>query len=217
MTVNEGGSVPQYYLGAGVCAVWEYTASTEDEPIIGSVDPLMGIVGNEVTITGRGFGTVNGNVKFGTTTATVVSWSDSCITVIVPDIDAGDYEITLTRGDGKLSGVYPGFKVLSNSQTAIRFKVNATTNYGENVYLVGSVSELGNWSTEFAIGPFYNNTETIATYPTWFFDVSVPANSTIEYKFIKIDGTGNIVWEGGMNHTILTGSSTDEVFVNWQN
>ena len=217
LTVNEGGSVPQYYLGAGVCAVWEYTASTEDEPIIGSVDPLMGIVGNEVTITGRGFGTVNGNVKFGTTTATVVSWSDSCITVIVPDIDAGDYEITLTRGDGKLSGVYPGFKVLSNSQTAIRFKVNATTNYGENVYLVGSVSELGNWSTEFAIGPFYNNTETIATYPTWFFDVSVPANSTIEYKFIKIDGTGNIVWEGGMNHTILTGSSTGEVFVNWQN
>ena len=216
LTVMSDGSVPQYYLGAGVCAVWEYTASTETSPIIGNVDPLMGKVGNLVTITGRGFGNSVGTVKFGTTKATVVNWSDSRITVKVPSVSAGEYSITVTRSNGLVSSAFPGFKVLTGSQTAVRFKVNATTAWGQSIYLVGGVSELGNWSPTMAIGPFYNNTASIATYPEWFFDVSVPANKTFEYKFIKIDGSGNIVWESGLNHTITTSSSTQEVFVYWQ-
>lgn len=217
ITVDSSGSVPQYYLGAGVCAVWEYTADDEDSPIVGSVDPLMGVTGNTVTITGRGFGNTPGTVKFDSSNATVVEWSDTLIKVTVPNVTAGRYTITVTDSQGQTSGEYPNFKVLSGSQVAYRFKVNnATTSLGQNVYLVGSVYELGNWEPLAAIGPMYNNTDSIATYPTWFFDVSVPANTTIQFKFVKIDGSGNVVWESGANHTVTTGSTNGEITVNWQ-
>lgn len=112
----------------------------------------------------------------------------------------------------------PGFDVLSGAQVSVRFKVNnATTDYGTNVYIVGSVPELGSWDTTKAIGPLFNDTPTIGVYPTWFYDISVPANTQIEYKFIKIDGAGNVVWESGMNHVYTTpASNTGEVTVNWQ-
>ena len=135
----------------------------------------------------------------------------------MPNVTAGRYTITVTDSQGQTSGEYPNFKVLSGSQVAYRFKVNnATTSLGQNVYLVGSVYELGNWEPLAAIGPMYNNTDSIATYPTWFFDVSVPANTTIQFKFIKIDGSGNVVWESGANHTVTTGSTNGEITENWQ-
>lgn len=215
ITIGTDGAVSNYYLGAGVAAVWQYTSDDEDSPVIGSVDSLMGIAGNNVTITGRGFGSTVGTVCFGTASAEVVSWSDSHIVVKVPAVTAGEYTVTLTSASGAQSGEYPGFKVLTGSQTAVRFKVTATTNYGENIYLVGSVYELGNWSPSAAIGPFYNNTASIAQYPVWFFDVSVPANTKIEFKFVKIDGSGNVTWESGSNHTITTGSVTGEISVTW--
>lgn len=217
LTVYSSGSVPQYYLGAGVCAVWEYTADDESSPIIGSVDPLMGITGNVITISGRGFGTTQGTVKFGNTSANVVEWADTVIKVTVPNVTAGRYTVTVTDSQGNMSGDYPNFKVLTGSQVAYRFIVNnATTSWGENVYLVGSVYELGNWEPLAAIGPMYNSTASIATYPSWFFDVSVPANTTIQFKFVKIDGSGNIVWEGGTNHIVTTGSSNGEITIDWQ-
>lgn len=68
-----------------------------------------------------------------------------------------------------------------------------------------------------AIGPLFNDTPMIGVYPTWFYDISVPANTQIEYKFIKIDGAGSVVWEGGMNHVYTTpASNTGEITVNRQ-
>lgn len=78
---------------------------------------------------------------------------------------------------------------------SVRFKVNnATTDYGVNIYIVGNIPELGSWDTNKAIGPFFNDTPTIGVYPTWFYDISVPADTRIEYKFIKKDGAGNVTW-----------------------
>ena len=217
LTVLTGGTVPQYYLGAGVCAVWQYTAGSESAPIIGSVDPLMGITNNNVTITGRGFGSSTGTVKFGASTATVVNWSDNRITVKVPNVSAGTYSVTVTTSGNIVSSAYPNFSILSGSQTAVRFKVNdATTALGQNVYIVGNIAELGSWDTSKAIGPMYNSTPSIGNYPTWFFDVNVPKNTQIEFKFIKKDGAGNVVWEGGSNRIFNIGITTDEISGNWQ-
>ena len=58
---------------------------SETGPVIGNINPLIGVVGNTVIIFGRGFGNAQGIVKFGNTTATVQSWSDSCIKIIVPN------------------------------------------------------------------------------------------------------------------------------------
>ena len=148
----------------------------------------------------------------------VQSWSDSKITVAIPYIDAGLYDIQIISNRGKESNVYNNFEILSGPQTAVRFKVNnAYTSYGNNVYLVGNIHELGNWDITRAVGPLFNSTSTIGNYPTWFYDVNVPAATTVEYKFIKLDGTGNVIWESGNNHTYVTPSSaTSTVTVDWQ-
>ena len=104
---------------------------------------------------------------------------------------------------------YEQFKVLTGTQTAVRFIVqNATTAYGQNIYIVGNCLELGNWDTEKAVGPFFNATETIAKYPDWFFDISAPQGYALEYKFITKDAAGNVVWESGTNHTYTVPTGT---------
>lgn len=115
----------------------------------------------------------------------------------------------LVRADGAEADGYEQFKVLTGTQTAVRFIVqNATTVYGQNIYIVGNCLELGNWDTEKAVGPFFNATETIAEYPDWFFDISVPQGYALEYKFIKKDAAGNVVWESGTNHTYTVPTGT---------
>lgn len=208
LTVSNG-AIGSYYLGAGQAAVWQYTATNETAPEIGNIDPLMGVAGNTVTITGCGFGSTAGTVNFGTTNASIVSWSDSCIKVIVPSMTAGYYTIKVTTNLGVSVANYAQYKVLTAEQVAVRFIVkNAPTNYGQNVYIVGNCIELGNWNAEKAVGPFFNSTSSIATYPDWFFDVSVPAGQNLEFKFIKKDAAGNVVWEGGTNHVYTTPTGT---------
>lgn len=218
ITVSGSGAVSNFTLGAGASAVWEFTKTDAADVAIGNVDPGMGIAGNEITITGRGFGDKAGSVAFGDTTASVVDWSDSRITVQIPGVAAGVYAITVTNAAGSSSDSYAGFDVLTGEQVSVRFMVNnASTDYGTNVYLVGSVPELGNWNPSKAIGSFFNSTASIASYPTWFYDVSVPAGTTIEYKFVKIDGSGNVTWESGSNHVVTTpADGTATVCVDWQ-
>lgn len=211
--VVTNGKIPSYYLGAGQAAVWSYTAPSNSAPVIGNIDPLVGKPFDIVTISGIGFGTAEGQVKFGTQIASVVGWTDSCIQVKVPTMTAGYYTISVTTSSGKTADEYAAYKVLSGTQVAVRFKaLNAATAYGQNIYIVGNCLELGNWDVAKAVGPFFNATSTIAQYPNWFFDVSVPAGTAIEYKFIKKDAAGNVVWESGMNHTYTTpASGTGEV------
>lgn len=146
-----------------------------------------------------GFGNSTGSVAFGTANAQIVSWSDSMIKAVVPGGVSGEVEVVVTNSGGVSNEAFAGFDVLSGTQVSVRFKVNnANTDYGTNVYIVGSVPELGSLDRTKAIGPLFNDTPTIGVYPAWFYDISLPANTQIEYKFIKIDGAGNVVWKGGM-------------------
>ena len=53
-------------------------------------------------------------------------------------------------------------------------------------------------------------------YPSWYCDVSVPANTALQFKFIKKNGAA-VTWEGGSNHSFTTpASGTGKVIVNWQ-
>ena len=59
----------------------------------------------------------------------------------------------------------------------------ASTNPGDYIFLTGSTVDLGNSGTTFdtAIGPMLD-----PNYPNWFLNVSVPASTQIQFKFIKI-------------------------------
>lgn len=68
---------------------------------------------------------------------------------------------------------------------------------GENVYVVGSTPELGNWNTNLAIKLDPNN------YPTWDGTIGLPAGS-FEWKCIKKNGS-NVVWQPGQNNSYSGG------------
>lgn len=215
INVSSTGAVSNFTLDGGECAVWTYTTASQDVKI-GNVDPGVGVSGNTITISGRGFGETQGSVRFGNTEAAIVDWSDSLIELQIPSVAGGEYAITVNTANGE-ADTFDGFKVLTASQVATRFYVNnADTAYGQSVYIVGNVEELGNWDTDKAVGAFFNNTESIATYPTWFYDISVPAGTTIEYKYIKKDAAGNVIWESGANHVYTTVSNGTGIVVdNW--
>ncbi|MGW6208739.1 carbohydrate-binding module family 20 domain-containing protein [Streptomyces sp. NPDC055089] len=81
------------------------------------------------------------------------------------------------------------------------FGVNATTQLGQNIYVTGNQSALGNWNP--ASAPKLDP----ATYPVWKLDVSLPAGTTFEYKYVRKDASGNVTWESGANRTATVPSS----------
>lgn len=215
ITVHSDGSADAFILAPKAVSVWSYTEES-DTPLIGHVGPMMGKPGNTITINGEGFGSQEGTVYFDDQVATIESWSDREIKATIPDAAGGKYDITVVTSDNQHSDVYDSFKLLTADLVSIRFIVNdAYTEFGTSVYLTGNVSELGNWDPEQAIGPMFN--QIVYQYPSWYYDVSVPAGETIEFKFIKKDSSGNIQWESGPNHTYtVPADGTDTVIVDWQ-
>ncbi|KAH9936549.1 glucoamylase [Fomitopsis serialis] len=83
---------------------------------------------------------------------------------------------------------------------AVTFTVDYDTEYGENLYITGSVDALENWSTRDAL------IMSAADYPTWSITVNLPANTTIQYKYIAIFN-GDVTWEDDPNNEITTPAS----------
>lgn len=81
--------------------------------------------------------------------------------------------------------------------TAVSFEVNATTVFGQNIFVVGDRPELGGWSTNNAVAM------SAATYPIWKATVSIPFNTPVQYKYIRKEGS-TVTWESGSNRTFST-------------
>ncbi|WP_432117653.1 carbohydrate-binding module family 20 domain-containing protein [Streptomyces sp. bgisy032] len=79
--------------------------------------------------------------------------------------------------------------------TGASFSVDATTAWGENIYVTGDKSALGDWNPADALklGP--------AAYPVWKLDVALPAGTSFAYKFLRKDASGKVTWESGANRT----------------
>ncbi|MEU6504775.1 carbohydrate-binding module family 20 domain-containing protein [Streptomyces sp. NPDC046942] len=94
------------------------------------------------------------------------------------------------------------WNVADTDATDVTFNESATTSWGTNVYVVGSLPSLGSWNTADAI-PLSS-----AAYPTWSKLVIVPKSTTFTYKYIKKDSSGTVTWESGSNRSYTTGSSS---------
>ena len=78
---------------------------------------------------------------------------------------------------------------------------NGTTVWGQNVYVVGSIAELGNWNSANAVKL------DATSYPTWTGTITnLPANTNIQWKCIKRD-VGSVVWQSGGNNSVTTPSN----------
>jgi Starch binding domain/IPT/TIG domain/Alpha amylase, catalytic domain len=219
ITVTNGtfgnNPVTAFTLGAGQAAVWSNVEAAPATPQLGNIDPVMGRSGDVVAVTGRGFGTVTGSVTVGGVSATIDYWSDGEVDFTVPaTAPAGTQQVVVNKsGGGTSNGI--AYNVLSGAQVPVTFTVNnATTVFGDNVYLSGSVPELCSWctTTSGTTGRFVD-----PNYPTWFDVASLPASTAVQYKYIIIHSDGTVTWEGGLNHQFTTPAdgSTGSVTDTW--
>ncbi|VDB96842.1 unnamed protein product [Peniophora sp. CBMAI 1063] len=119
---------------------------------------------------------------------------------------------TGSKGVGTGSGTGGGSGGGSGSGTVtVNFAETATTTFGENIFLVGSIAELKSWNTANAIAL------SSASYPVWTVSVTLPASTAIEYKFIRKETDGSIVWESGNNRVDTTPASGSQTLTtSWQ-
>jgi len=85
---------------------------------------------------------------------------------------------------------------------------NATF-YGQNVYIVGSLPQLGDWNPGQAIGPMNSD-----TWPTWSETIDLPAGTTFQYKYVEEPGNQSITGStNGMNSVTWSGGNNFEYVV----
>lgn len=83
------------------------------------------------------------------------------------------------------------------------FAVNASTYYGENIFLTGNTTELGEYqgSQAWALGAS-NYTD---SYPLWYIDLPLPPNTPISYQYVRQEADGSYLYET-VNRTLTTGA-----------
>jgi alpha-amylase len=138
------------------------------------------------------------------TSTTAASCSGNVVTV-----DATG-NVTLTAPSLSAAAIHAGARMDATgtppppSTATVTFNEAADTNFGQNVFLVGSVAALATWNP--ANGLAMTRISGSGTRGTWQTSVALPAGTTIEYKFIIKDGAGNVTWESGANRTLTTGA-----------
>ncbi|XEV07362.1 hypothetical protein FSHL1_012649 [Fusarium sambucinum] len=86
--------------------------------------------------------------------------------------------------------------------TTITFSVkNVQVSSGQKVYVVGSVTELSNWSPDDGIALTPSSSEGV-----WSVKVKIPSDTSFEYKYIKKTSSGDVTWLSDPNNRAVTGS-----------
>ncbi|GGS66280.1 CBM20 domain-containing protein [Streptomyces cinerochromogenes] len=83
------------------------------------------------------------------------------------------------------------------------FHATAVTTWGQNLYVSGSVADLGAWDPAKAL-PLTTDS---ATYPLWAGTHQLPPDTAVQYKYLKKNPDGTVTWENGDNRTVFTTSA----------
>ena len=102
---------------------------------------------------------------------------------------------------------------INNETIDVKFIINnAYTNIGDEIYIIGNTKELGNWNISKAI-----KASCIGTYPNWSVTITLPANTNIEFKALKIDKNGKETWQNGSNNKAsIKNTTTQELSTTWK-
>ena len=114
------------------------------------------------------------------------------------------------------------FNLQSTSSTAsVHFVCdNSWTNLGDDIYVVGNCSELGNWDVnngvkldpniyyEYIYNPPPNHNGPGPSTPKWTgFVRDLPTNTSVEWKCVKKLNSGGLEWEPAANNIVSTSNS----------
>ncbi|KAB5588890.1 Glycoside hydrolase family 13 protein [Ceratobasidium theobromae] len=121
---------------------------------------------------------ISGTASSGSCTGTSYTVSSGSFTASVAARSAiAIYTGALGTGIGSSSG---------SGTVSVTFQEYATTTYGDNIFVVGSISQLGSWAPDSSIAM------SSASYPTWAVTISLAVSTTFEYKYIRKTSSGTI-------------------------
>ncbi|CEL62905.1 alpha-amylase [Rhizoctonia solani AG-1 IB] len=144
---------------------------------------------------------VSGDVSGGKCTGASYTVSGGSFTAMVPAKSAiALFTGAIGTGSGNGGGGGGG-----GGSVTVNFRVNAETTFGDNIFLVGSLSQLGTWAPASSIAM------SSASYPTWTVSVSIPAGTAFSYKYIRKTASGSVVWESDPNRSATAPSSGNRI------
>jgi alpha-amylase len=79
------------------------------------------------------------------------------------------------------------------------FEERVQTTYGENIFITGSILQLGNWNTAKALALLSGQYS--STNPLWSVTIDLPVGTSFSYKFIKKGQDGSVIWESDPNRS----------------
>ncbi|CUA75640.1 alpha-amylase [Rhizoctonia solani] len=141
-------------------------------------DMVSGAAGRRGKCTGAAY-TISG----GTFTATIPPWSAIAL-----------FTGATGTGSRRTRSSHTG-------SASVAFQVYAETTYDEKIFVVGSISQLGTWAPASSIAM------SSTPYSTWAVTVTMPADTTFSYKYIRKTSNGTVVWESDPNRSATAPSA----------
>lgn len=124
-------------------------------------------------------------------------------------VSGGSFNATVNPRDAL--AIHTGAQGTGPTAVAVTFVENATTSWGENIFIAGSIAELGYWSTGSSV------LLSAANYPNWSVELFLQPNTTLQYKFIRIETDGTIVWESDPNRNLTVApSGSQNISSSWR-
>lgn len=92
----------------------------------------------------------------------------------------------------------------------VTFNEIANTVYGENLFITGSISQLGNWNTDSGNRIGLRADKYTSDNNLWYLPLDLPAGTSFEYKYYRVGSNNQVVWESGNNrkYTVPVGCAT---------
>lgn len=121
-------------------------------------------------------------------------------------IDSADLAAKYRKNFADLLSIYGGMdttseapEVLTNERAPVLFNpIHGGTALGDRVVVVGSDPALGMWNP----GEGVDARTHADMFPSWTAPARLPAGSHVEYKYVTIRGSGEVVWEPGPNRVL---------------
>ncbi|KAK6343343.1 hypothetical protein TWF730_010934 [Orbilia blumenaviensis] len=84
------------------------------------------------------------------------------------------------------------------ASVSVTFKELVTTVTGQNIYVVGSIPQLGNWNPDNAV--LLSASQYTSSNPLWSGTINIPYGTSFTYKYIRKTGT-SVSWESNPDRT----------------
>ncbi|KAK5958349.1 glycoside hydrolase 15 protein [Knufia fluminis] len=82
---------------------------------------------------------------------------------------------------------------------AVTFNEIATTTYGEDIYITGSIPQLGDWHIEVGSRIALSADKYTSENHLWGVTLDLPVATSFQYKFYRVGSDGSVTWESDPN------------------